>query len=77
VYQLPDAMKTTDAFIRCAQELLFDAVCDVDVDEVQQYISKLKISLLIVFTARNQFHFQAFPRRVTFACLPNCPKLAV
>jgi hypothetical protein len=34
VFQLPDAMKITDAFIRSAQEILFDASCDVDVDKV-------------------------------------------
>jgi hypothetical protein len=62
VFQLPEAMKTTDAFIRSAQELLFDAVCDVDVNKVPHYISKLKISSLIVFTACRKFHFQARPR---------------
>jgi hypothetical protein len=34
VFQLPEAMKVTDAFIRSAQELLFDAACDGDVDQV-------------------------------------------
>ena len=34
VFQLPDVMKITDAFIRSAQEILFDASCDVDVDKV-------------------------------------------
>ena len=75
VFQLPEAMKTTDAFIRSAQDLLFDAVCDVDVDKVPHYISKLKISSLIVFTACRKFHFQAFPRRVTSAGLSNSSKL--
>ncbi len=58
-----------------AQDLLFDAVCDVDVDKVPHYISKLKISSLIVFTACRKFHFQAFPRRVTSAGLSNSSKL--
>jgi hypothetical protein len=34
VFQLPEAMKVTDAFIRSAQELLFDASCDGDIDQV-------------------------------------------
>ena len=75
VFQLPEAMKTTDAFIRSAQELLFDAACDVDVNKVPYYISKLKNSSLIVFTACRKFHFQAFPRRVTSAGLSNSSKL--
>ena len=41
IIQLPDAMKVTDAFIRSAQELLFDASSDVDADKVLQNISKI------------------------------------
>ena len=41
IFQLPDAMKVTDAFIRSAQELLFDASSDVDADKVSQNMSKI------------------------------------
>jgi hypothetical protein len=34
IFQLPDAMKVTDAFIRSAQELLFEATTDADFDKV-------------------------------------------
>jgi hypothetical protein len=41
VFQLPDAMKVTDALIRSAQELLFDASSDVDADKVIQNITEI------------------------------------
>ena len=34
IFQLPEAMKVVDALIRSAQELLFDASSDIDVDKV-------------------------------------------
>jgi hypothetical protein len=40
-FQLPDAMKVMAAFIRSAQELLFDASSGVAADEVLQNISKI------------------------------------
>ncbi len=40
-FQLPDAMKVMAAFIRSAQELLFDASSDVDADKVLQNMSKI------------------------------------
>ena len=36
VFQLPDAMKVVDALLRSAQDLLFDALSDVDVDQVMK-----------------------------------------
>jgi hypothetical protein len=41
VFQLPEAMKVTDAFIRSAQELLFDASCDDAVDQVMPIYSQI------------------------------------
>ena len=34
VFQIPDAMKVMDAFIRSAQELLFDNSCDGGSEQV-------------------------------------------
>ena len=49
VFQLPEAMKVTDAFIRSAQELLFDASRDVDVDKVIQNTVDFEENELIAF----------------------------
>ena len=71
-------MKVTDALIRSAQELLFDALSDVDADKVIQNITEIfKMSCSICFAACRKFYFRAFLRRITFARLSNCPKLAV
>ena len=76
-FQLPDAMKVMAAFIRSAQELLFDASSDVDADKVLQNMSKIgKTWFDVFFAACRIVCFQAFLRRVTVACLSNCPKLA-
>jgi hypothetical protein len=49
VFQLPEAMKITDAFIRSAQELLFDASCDDEVDKVMQNTLKFEENELMAF----------------------------
>jgi hypothetical protein len=55
IFQLPDAMKVTDAFIQSAQELLFDASSDVDADKVLQNISKIGKTWFDFFLQRVEF----------------------
>ncbi len=61
VFQLPEAMKVVDALIRSAQELLFDALSDVDVDKVRN-VSIIGNVISFFFAASRKFCFQAFPR---------------
>ena len=61
VFQLPEAMKVVDALIRSAQELLFDALSDVDVDKVMKCFNN-RVHSFIFFAASRKFCFQAFPR---------------
>ena len=61
VFQLSDARKIVDALIRSAQELLFDAVSEVDVHQVMTCFTD-RDQFLIYFAASRKFCFQAFPR---------------
>jgi hypothetical protein len=54
-------MKVVDALIRSAQELLFDALSDVDVDKVVKCFN-IREHHFIFFAASRKFCFQAFPR---------------
>ena len=57
VFQLPEAMKVVDALIRSAQELLFDALSDVDVDKVMKCFN-IREHHFIFFAASRKFCFQ-------------------
>ena len=43
IFQLPEAMKVVDALVRSAQELLFDASSDMDVDKVRKCVDHSEI----------------------------------
>ena len=73
VFQLPEAMKVVDALIRSAQELLFDALSDVDVDKVMKCFN-IREHYFIFFAESRKFCFQAF--RPALEGLSNCSRLA-
>ena len=43
IFQLPEAMKVVDALVRSAQQLLFDASSDMDVDKVRKCVDHTEI----------------------------------
>jgi hypothetical protein len=64
VFQLPDAMKVVDALLQSAQELLFDALSDVDVDKVVKCFN-IREHHFIFFCSESKV---LFPSNPTLTC---------